>query len=291
MRLQSYRKIYDSKPLTIREAKWFDRLLGIKEGFIIPSDVDAGIFEKDVFAAHVIATWAQLYAYKEKINILSGNKESDNSDLDEYILTGHQISIDDYNYDWEMEASAIVGKELSSRVLPGGLDPSALLHLLPAKCPLCGRPHISPVSGIKSKFDIIGLKEGQMATNTEAIYNDGSFTFYNEKYFLSSAIDENIFLEIIILHHSLGDTDMSDCSKLLYCISVSATLIKALFRRRLKKLQYIYKIRFLILMRRWAKKHPNIKSKMIKPQIIKILARVEKESAEKSSKAAASTAI
>jgi hypothetical protein len=34
-------------------------------------------------------------------------------------------------------------------------------------------------------------------------------------------------------------------------------------------------------MRAWAKKHPNVKSAMIKPQIKKILDKVEKESAER----------
>ena len=74
---------------------------------------------------------------------------------------------------------------------------------------------------------------------------------------------------------------MSDCSKLLYCIGVAATLIKVVFRRRLKKLPYIDRIKLLILMRAWAKKHPNVKSAMIKPQIKKILDKVEKESAER----------
>jgi hypothetical protein len=282
MWVQTYRKIFDSKPLTIREAKWFNRLLGIREEFSYPPDINNEELGKDWFIPNVIATWAQIYAYKEKIDILAGNKESDYSDLDEYILTGHLISIDDYNYDWELGAEAIVGKELASKVLPGGLDPNVLLQYLPAKCPLCGRPHISPVSDIKYKFDVLGLKEGLMATNTEAKYIDHGLTIWKSDYFLSSAIDENILLEIAILHHSLGEpADMSDCSKLLYCIGVAATLIKVVFRRRLKKLPYIDRIKLLILMRAWAKKHPNVKSAMIKPQIKKILDKVEKESAER----------
>ena len=38
MWVQTHRKIFDSKPLTIREAKWFNRLLGIREEFSYPPD-------------------------------------------------------------------------------------------------------------------------------------------------------------------------------------------------------------------------------------------------------------
>ena len=100
MGLQSMRKSNYSKPITIREAKWFSHLSGFRKTYA--ADLQdflsktLGINDdrsKNVFLSYVIATWAELYAYREKIDINAGIKDPDYSDLDDYIAKGDMESI------------------------------------------------------------------------------------------------------------------------------------------------------------------------------------------------------
>ena len=98
--LQSMRKSNYSKPITIREAKWFSYLSGFRKTYTDDlSDFlskTIGINNdrsKNVFLSYVIATWAELYAYREKIDTNAGIKDPDFSDLDDNIAKGDMESI------------------------------------------------------------------------------------------------------------------------------------------------------------------------------------------------------
>ena len=100
MGLQSLRKSNYSKPITVREAKWFSYLSGFRKTYA--ADLQdflsntIGINDdrsKNVFLSYVIATWAELYAYREKIDTNAGIKDPDYSDLDDYIAKGDIGSI------------------------------------------------------------------------------------------------------------------------------------------------------------------------------------------------------
>lgn len=89
--IQENRKIWLSKMLTQREAKWFNRLSGYRN--LSPPSVltDMGIESPDsnlvnIYQSAIVATWAQIYAYREMIDAIAGIKEPDFSDLDSYLL-------------------------------------------------------------------------------------------------------------------------------------------------------------------------------------------------------------
>ncbi len=81
--LQVSRKQFLSKPITIREAKWFNRLFGLKNDLALKYfNVDNDPKLKKRLISHVIATWAQIYAYIEKIDTIASVKEPDYTDID-----------------------------------------------------------------------------------------------------------------------------------------------------------------------------------------------------------------
>jgi hypothetical protein len=115
--LQQDRKSQYSKPLTIREGKWINRLSGFKiaSGFDLSS---VGIDEKSmgIFIWRFIATFAQIYAYREQIDTIAGIKEPDYSDLDNQIITGDIKSIFLYSLDWYIKGiSNLVPKESTNK--------------------------------------------------------------------------------------------------------------------------------------------------------------------------------
>lgn len=73
-----------SRPLTIREAKWFNNLFARYSTLPTPQDLDADI-DREVKTL-IIVTWSQLYAYREKIDSIAGIKEPDYSDIDELFI-------------------------------------------------------------------------------------------------------------------------------------------------------------------------------------------------------------
>jgi hypothetical protein len=266
-----YRKLYYSKPLTIREARWFNRLSGWREGFSYRSDIDIEkhgeeTYLSHLFISHVIATWAQLYAYREKIDTIAGIKELDYSDLDSRIATGRLSAIHDYDQKWAWDAFPITAAELSSVSLDSHISPKSRL----VNCPVCGRP--SKNSVLIEGFRNPGLLEGLMTKMTKEY-----LTKWKDKYLVPFMIDQTRFLEIMFLDHSLGDPDMSDSSIPIYSGGLFAALKYAAFRQRLNKLPYIQRIIFLVLLREWAKEHPDAADAPIKPRIKIILDIVEKE--------------
>ena len=55
---------------------------------------------KNMFLSLKIATWAQMYAYREKIDTMAGIKEPDFSELDNSIVTGSLHEIFKHNSKW-----------------------------------------------------------------------------------------------------------------------------------------------------------------------------------------------
>jgi len=85
--IQIYRKRNLSKQLSTREARWFNNLSGIRQNYsFIPVTVSSDL--KNTFLIHVTATWAQIYAYREKIDDIVNVKDPNYSDLDEAMVTG-----------------------------------------------------------------------------------------------------------------------------------------------------------------------------------------------------------
>lgn len=85
--VQSQRKAYLSVVLSVREARWFNRLFGFRDMFRRKCPNDGSDYEKEViFIPNVLATWSQLYAYREKIDMLAGIEKPDFSELDAGIL-------------------------------------------------------------------------------------------------------------------------------------------------------------------------------------------------------------
>ena len=97
--VQRYRKLFYSKPLTIREARWFNNLSDFQESYsYLPDMITPEL--KSTFLSLKIATWAQMYAYREKIDTIDGVKEADYSELDNGIAAGNLHELFKYNLRW-----------------------------------------------------------------------------------------------------------------------------------------------------------------------------------------------
>lgn len=95
MQAQNRRRIYLSKPLTIREAKWFNRLTGFKDMLFLPASVQDNSEAKSYFIINYLATWAHNYAYREKLDSLSGIEVPSYSDLDNAFIERNYQKIDE----------------------------------------------------------------------------------------------------------------------------------------------------------------------------------------------------
>jgi hypothetical protein len=85
--VQSQRQAYLSVGLSVREARWLNRLFGFRDIFRRKCPSDGNDYEKEVvFIPNMLATWSQIYAYREKIDVLAGIEKPDFSELDTYIL-------------------------------------------------------------------------------------------------------------------------------------------------------------------------------------------------------------
>lgn len=108
IRLQISRNKFLSKPITVREGKWFNQLFGLRNDIVVrDSDEDNDLNLKKTFVSHVIATWAQIYAYREKLDAIANLKKSDYTDLDICLFesnfgSGHTISL------WRSEAEHVI---------------------------------------------------------------------------------------------------------------------------------------------------------------------------------------
>ncbi len=152
--VQHHRKRFLAKPLTIREAKWFTRLFGFRTYFKPSPEMENNPDLRSLFISSVLATWAQIYAEREKVDGIAGIQEPDFSDMDIAIVDDDLSAIREYS-----------DEKLSDQV-----------HSLMGKQS--------------------GLTENQWAR-------------IQEGWMLPSLKHNILILESRILHHSLGDPDMS----------------------------------------------------------------------------------
>ena len=90
-------KKYLSKPLTIREIKWFTRLFGFSTYFKPLPELEDNPDLKFLFLSSVLASWSQIYAEREKIDDIAGIQEPDYSDLDIAIVDNGFSAIRQYS--------------------------------------------------------------------------------------------------------------------------------------------------------------------------------------------------
>lgn len=90
-------KKYLSKPLTIREVKWFTRLFGFRSHFKPIAEIEKDADLKFLFLTNALASWAQVYAEREKVDSIAGIEEPDYSDLDLAIVDNSFTQIREYS--------------------------------------------------------------------------------------------------------------------------------------------------------------------------------------------------
>ncbi len=90
-------KKYLSRPLTIREVKWFSRLFGFRRYIKPLPEMEGNPDLEFLFLSNVLATWAQVYAEREKIDGIAGIEELDYSDLDLAIVDNDYSAIRQYS--------------------------------------------------------------------------------------------------------------------------------------------------------------------------------------------------
>ena len=95
--VQYHLKKYLAKPLTIREVKWFTRLFGFRTYFKPLPEMENNPDLRSLFISNVLATWAQIYAEREKIDDIAGIQEPDYSDLDIAIVDNDFSAIREYS--------------------------------------------------------------------------------------------------------------------------------------------------------------------------------------------------
>jgi hypothetical protein len=95
--VQYHLKKYLAKPLTIREVKWFMRLFGFRTHFKPLPEMENNPDLKSLFISSVLATLAQIYAEREKVDSIAGIQEPDYSDLDTTIVDNDFSAIREYS--------------------------------------------------------------------------------------------------------------------------------------------------------------------------------------------------
>ena len=95
--VQYHLKKYLAKPLTIREVKWFTRLFGFRTYFKPLPEMENDPELRSLFISNVLATWAQIYAEREKVDDIAGIQEPDYSDLDIAIVDNDFSAIREYS--------------------------------------------------------------------------------------------------------------------------------------------------------------------------------------------------
>jgi len=95
--VQYHLKKYLSKPLTIREVKWFARLYGFRTRIKPPPELENNPDLRLLFISSVLTTWAQIYAEREKVDGIAGIQEPDFSDMDIAIVDNDFSAIREYS--------------------------------------------------------------------------------------------------------------------------------------------------------------------------------------------------
>ncbi len=94
---QYHLKKYLSKPLTIREVKWFTRLFGFRTRIKPLPEMEDNPDLRLLFISSVLATWAQIYAEREKVDDIAGIQEPDFSDMDIAVVDNDLSAIREYS--------------------------------------------------------------------------------------------------------------------------------------------------------------------------------------------------
>jgi len=94
---QVHRKQFLSRPLTIREARWFNRLFGLRNNIALLPDMASNPKLELFYKSNMLSTWSEIYAYREKIDSIAGIKDPDFSDLDAAVLQQSSQSMDEYS--------------------------------------------------------------------------------------------------------------------------------------------------------------------------------------------------
>jgi hypothetical protein len=95
--VQYHLKKYLSNPLTIREVKWFARLFGFRTRIKTLSEMEDNPGLRLLFTSSVLATWAQIYAEREKVDDIAGIQGPDYSDIDIAIVDNDFSAIREYS--------------------------------------------------------------------------------------------------------------------------------------------------------------------------------------------------
>jgi hypothetical protein len=97
IKAQYHRKKFLAKPLTVREVKWFTRLFGFRTYFKPLPEMENNPDLESLFISSVLATWAQVYAEREKIDNIAGIRELDYSDMDIAIVNNDFSEMREYS--------------------------------------------------------------------------------------------------------------------------------------------------------------------------------------------------
>lgn len=152
---QSNLKKYLSKPLTIREVKWFVRLFGFRAHFKPIPETEKDPDLKSLFLTNALASWAQVYGEREKVDSIAGIEEPDCSDLDIAIVDNDFSQIREYSDEkLSDQVHDMLGKKRElpesqwAKIQEGWTLPSLRHNILTLESRILrhslGDPHMSP---------------------------------------------------------------------------------------------------------------------------------------------------
>lgn len=257
MVIQENRKGWLSKILTQREAKWFNRLSGYKNLFSTPVLIDTGIESPDLnlvvhtYQSAVVATWAQIYAYRERIDAIAGIKEPDFSDLDSYLA---KDTFDDF-IESEM-------KQLS-------VDFDLVLKIIEMEA--------NPSKRMITKL------EHRIESGVLSFIRDEEIVYLNHSLGTPDMPPESILLYFQIMlpdfiadrvrglmYHPLNDPQLN----VNYMV-----LPKPLIKIR-AELTYMQRMNYFVDLRHWCKEHPEVlkaRPENFDAEMLAIISNIEKE--------------
>jgi hypothetical protein len=164
MATQSQMKECLSKPLTIREAKWFSRLFGFRNTMRAVEEIENNSEIKQYFLRNVIAEWSHIYAYREKIDIIANVKEPDYSELDHSLLSLNYKTIYEHS-DKLLESKMFdfVNSAIFEKVTKEGLNKWGHKYLAPH--------NLEQIRFIELRFMGHSLGEPDLEPNSLSLYN------------------------------------------------------------------------------------------------------------------------
>ncbi len=254
--IQENRKIWLSKMLTQREAKWFNRLSGYKNLFSPSVLTDMGIESPDsnlinAYQSAMVATWAQIYAYRERIDAIAGIKEPDFSDLDSYLA---KYNLDDLTQS-EVEQLFVdvdlVLKKIETEVNPNKRTLTKLENRIE-----------SGVLSFIREEEIFYLNHSLGTPDM----SPESILLYFQIMLPDSIVDRVRGL----MYHTLNDQQLN-----IYYVVLPEPVIKIR-----TKLTYVQRINYFVDLRHWCKEHPEAlkaRSENFDVEMLAIINNIEKD--------------